>query len=187
MPISHLSSNSLLHYFSIFDPLCKYIFFYIFGLFVLGHTTLNLCYSALGEVQGNGASKLKKGLFSVERVPKGIFWGETYFLDFYSIAHTIKLCPSSDHVFNCSIWNFDNLEHADELKIGAGLGPALPVGFQSSQYAKKGDFNSGKQTVMKNWSTFLYSLFLWPEIALFDILTTLKTHRECWAEPDTNF
>jgi hypothetical protein len=29
---------------------------------------------------------LKKGLFSVERVPKGIFWGETYFSDFYSIA-----------------------------------------------------------------------------------------------------
>ena len=28
---------------------------------------------------------MKKGLFSVERVPKGIFWGETYFLDFYSI------------------------------------------------------------------------------------------------------
>ena len=40
---------------------------------------------------------MKKGLFSVERVPKGIFWGETYFLDFYSITHTVFLksmfCP----------------------------------------------------------------------------------------------
>ena len=56
------------------------------------HCSLKLCYFYLGEIQGNGASKLKKGLFNVERVPKGIFWGETYFSDFYSITHTIKIC-----------------------------------------------------------------------------------------------
>ena len=49
------------------------------------HTTLKLCYFYLGEIKRNRASKLKKGLFNVERVPKGIFWGETYFLDFYIV------------------------------------------------------------------------------------------------------
>ena len=48
-----------------------------------GHTSLKLSYFVLREIKGNRASKLKKGLFNVERVPKGIFWGETYFLDFY--------------------------------------------------------------------------------------------------------
>ena len=86
----------------------------------------------LGEIKGNRASKLKKGLFNVERVPKGIFWGETYFLDFYSITHTIKLFPTSNS--NISIWNFDNLEHSDELKIGLSTfkynffpGPEIPL------------------------------------------------------------
>ena len=57
------------------------------------HTTLKLCYFVLGEIKGNRASKLKKGLFNVERVPKGIFWGETYFLDFYRVTYSIKIFP----------------------------------------------------------------------------------------------
>ena len=32
------------------------------------HTTLKLCYFVLGEIKGNRDSKLKKGLFNVERV-----------------------------------------------------------------------------------------------------------------------
>ena len=66
------------------------------------HTTLNLCYFVLGEIKGNRASKLKKGLFNVEGVPKGIFWGETYFLDFYRVTHYIKIFPYSDYFINAT-------------------------------------------------------------------------------------
>ena len=52
---------------------------------------------------------MKKGPFSVERVSKGIFWGETYFLDFSSITHTLKLFPCTE----C----FSFLQHVLFLKL----------------------------------------------------------------------
>ena len=73
------------------------------------HSTLKLSYFVLGEIKGNRASKLKKGLFNVERVPKGIFWGETYFLDFYIVTHDIKIFPYSDH--------FSLMQHRIFLKL----------------------------------------------------------------------
>ena len=74
-----------------------------------GHTSLKLCYFVLREIKGNRASKLKKGLFNVERVTKGIFWGETYFFNFYRVTHSIKIFPCSDH--------FSLMQHRLFLKL----------------------------------------------------------------------
>ena len=56
-------------------------------------------------------NKGKQSLFNVERVPKGIFWGETYFLDFYRVTHSIKIFPCSAH--------FSLMQHRLFLKLMA--------------------------------------------------------------------
>ena len=60
----------------------------------------------LGEIKGNRASKLKKGLFNVEWLPKDMFWGETYFLDFYIVTHSHWIRNRIHHVMSRHVKSF---------------------------------------------------------------------------------